>query len=321
MLLDFGSARQAIGAKSRSVTTVVTPGYAPIEQYSVRGNQGPWTDLYALGGVCYRALTGQVPDDATDRVRRDPLVPIGQVCGGQVSAATLGAIEWALQVDEEERPQSVEAWREALVDEAPSASEGLEVGSRAGKFWGGVVGLCLLLAGLGGYWALQETEEVQQVEAAQQTAAAQQAEEAARQAEIEQQREAAAQQAEEARQREEAAQQAEEAELEQQRTRAAHSRPRLYASARLRRSRLKQRGRPRSNGSGRQPCDRPKRRRRHSSERAAQQIGRRFKDCTQCPELVIVPAGSFTMGSAVFAAAGRNRRCASPSPLPWGSMK
>ena len=70
VLLDFGSARQAIGARSRSVTSIITPGYAPIEQYSSRGDQGPWTDIYALGGVCYRALTGEVPDDATDRMRR-----------------------------------------------------------------------------------------------------------------------------------------------------------------------------------------------------------------------------------------------------------
>ncbi len=114
VLLDFGSARQAIGAKSRSVTSIVTPGYAPIEQYSSRGRQGPWTDLYALGGVCYRALTGQVPEDATDRVRLDPLVPVSQRCAGRVSGAFLSAIDVALSVDEGDRPQSVGAWREAL---------------------------------------------------------------------------------------------------------------------------------------------------------------------------------------------------------------
>ena len=100
VLLDFGAARQAIGAKSRSVTSIVTPGYAPIEQYSSRGRQGAWTDLYALGGVCYRALTGQVPDDATDRVRHDPLVPVSQRCAGQASQAFLAAIDQALEVDE-----------------------------------------------------------------------------------------------------------------------------------------------------------------------------------------------------------------------------
>ena len=114
VLLDFGAARQAIGAKSRSVTSIVTPGYAPIEQYSSRGRQGAWTDIYALGGVCYRALTGDVPDDATDRVRHDPLVPVSQRCAGQASPAFLSAIDAALSVDEEDRPPSVGAWRAAL---------------------------------------------------------------------------------------------------------------------------------------------------------------------------------------------------------------
>ena len=128
VLLDFGAARQAVGAKSRSVTSIVTPGYAPIEQYSSRGHQGPWTDLYALGGVCYRALTGDVPEDATDRMRDDPLVPVAQRCAGRASAAFLSAVDWALSVDEGARPQNVGAWREAMevetaaevVDDVPS---------------------------------------------------------------------------------------------------------------------------------------------------------------------------------------------------------
>ena len=67
-----------------------------------------------MGGVCYRALTGDVPEDATDRVRHDPLVPIAQRCVGRVSAAFLSAVDWALSVDEGARPQSVGAWREAM---------------------------------------------------------------------------------------------------------------------------------------------------------------------------------------------------------------
>ena len=123
VLLDFGSARQAIGAKSRSVTSIVTPGYAPIEQYSSRGRQGAWTDIYALGGVCYRALTGQVPDDATDRLRDDPLVPVSQRCAGRVSGAFLSAIDGALSVDEGDRPQSVGAWREVMEGKAGEGQE------------------------------------------------------------------------------------------------------------------------------------------------------------------------------------------------------
>ena len=122
VLLDFGAARQAMGAKSRSVTSIVTPGYAPIEQYSSRGRQGAWTDIYALGGVCYRALTGETPDDATDRTRDDPLIPVSQRCAGRVSGTFLAAIDAALAVNEEDRPQSVEAWQAAM---AGDAKEGL----------------------------------------------------------------------------------------------------------------------------------------------------------------------------------------------------
>ena len=118
VLLDFGSARQAISARSRSVTSIITPGYAPIEQYSSRGDQGPWTDIYALGGVCYRALTGEVPEDATDRVRNDPLIPVSERYVGQASAGFLSAIDWALAVDEGDRPQSITEWRTKLEDDS-----------------------------------------------------------------------------------------------------------------------------------------------------------------------------------------------------------
>ena len=116
VLLDFGAARLAIGAKSRSVTSIVTPGYAPIEQYESRGNQGPWTDIYALGCVCYRALTGDVPVPAMDRVRRDPLIPVSERCKGRASHPFLAAIDHALQVDESARPQSASEWRAELGD-------------------------------------------------------------------------------------------------------------------------------------------------------------------------------------------------------------
>lgn len=128
VLLDFGAARQAIGAKSRSVTSIITPGYAPIEQYSKRGHQGVWTDIYALGAVCYHALSGQVPYDATDRVRVDPLEPAVDRCRNQATHGFLSAIDRALRVDERERPQSVEAWRKALEGEQADAPRDLPEG-------------------------------------------------------------------------------------------------------------------------------------------------------------------------------------------------
>ena len=133
VLLDFGAARQAVGAKSRSVTSIVTPGYAPIEQYSSRGRQGPWTDIYALGGVCYRALTGDVPEDATDRVRDDPLVPVAQRCADRASGAFLSAVDWALSVDEGDRPQRVGAWREAMEGAAAKGEKDADDATSVGR--------------------------------------------------------------------------------------------------------------------------------------------------------------------------------------------
>ena len=62
VLLDFGAARQAVGRRSQRLTTILTPGYAPIEQYDSKADDvGPWSDIYALGMVAYRcASAGQV---------------------------------------------------------------------------------------------------------------------------------------------------------------------------------------------------------------------------------------------------------------------
>ena len=120
VLLDFGAARQAIGSRSRSITSVVTPGYAPIEQYDTRGNQGPWTDIYALGAVAYKAVSGEAPPDVTERVRQDPMKPASEVCRGKYSEPLLNSIDWALSVEEESRPQDVASWRQSMTGEAPT---------------------------------------------------------------------------------------------------------------------------------------------------------------------------------------------------------
>ena len=79
VLIDFGSARQMVAARSRSVTALVTPGYAPLEQYSTHGKQGPWTDIYALSAVAYHCITGTVPLDAPGRVQGDSLALASEV--------------------------------------------------------------------------------------------------------------------------------------------------------------------------------------------------------------------------------------------------
>lgn len=114
VLIDFGAARQAIGSRSRPISTILTPGYAPYEQYFSSGNQGPWTDIYALGAVTYACLTGDAPHEAVQRAVEDPTTPTVEAAKGRGSKQFLEAIDWAIRPREADRPQSVDAWRAAL---------------------------------------------------------------------------------------------------------------------------------------------------------------------------------------------------------------
>ena len=113
VLLDFGSARQLMGS-NKELTAVISPGYAPFEQYHTQGKQGPWTDLYALGGVLYWMVSAQRPVEAAARVRKDIMAPAAQVAVASYSNQLLAAIDWALKPNEDERPQSVGEFRRAL---------------------------------------------------------------------------------------------------------------------------------------------------------------------------------------------------------------
>lgn len=114
VLIDFGAARQTLSTMTRSVMSVLTAGYAPIEQYATSGNQGPWTDIYAIGAVAYRALSGQKPVDAINRIRNDPMVPASSLGRGRYADSFLAAIDWALAVNPEDRPSSVAEFKRAL---------------------------------------------------------------------------------------------------------------------------------------------------------------------------------------------------------------
>ena len=123
VLIDFGAAREHMGRQSRSITAVLTPGYAPIEQYSAKGRQGPWTDVYALGALAYAALSGRAPDDATERMLEDRLVPVDAASATPVSGGLARAVEAALAVDMRQRPQDTGQWL-ALLSEGGAGTAG-----------------------------------------------------------------------------------------------------------------------------------------------------------------------------------------------------
>jgi serine/threonine protein kinase len=115
VLIDFGASRAHGAQAATNVTSIVSAGYSPFEQYG-GGNtkQGPWTDLYALAGTVYRVIAGRQPTDAIARMQGQPLTPAVEVGRGRYSEPVLAAIDRALSLDAKDRPQSVAEFRVLL---------------------------------------------------------------------------------------------------------------------------------------------------------------------------------------------------------------
>lgn len=123
VLIDFGSVHDTKKEKE-NITTLVSPGYTPHEQYVGKPElQGPWTDIYSLGATLYRCIYGINPVDAITRGNAllkkepDPLQPAINLMHGKYSSCLLKAIDHALAFDEKERPRNVREWHEELIGE------------------------------------------------------------------------------------------------------------------------------------------------------------------------------------------------------------
>lgn len=113
-LIDFGAARVATGDDNKSLTIMLKHGYAPEEQYRTKGSQGPWTDVYSICATMYRMLTGEVPEDAMDRLYQDKLKPVSQFqndCSPEINRIIMKG----LSVRADNRYQSIRELKKELV--------------------------------------------------------------------------------------------------------------------------------------------------------------------------------------------------------------
>lgn len=134
VLLDFGAAGHPVADDARSPTAILKPRYSPIEQYAQSRHleQGPWTDLYSIGALLEFLIEGVPPAAAPARAVRDDRRPLAgrQIPG--ISASFLAAVDWALEVLPQDRPQSVAQVRDALAGRRRVPAPGRDARPEAG---------------------------------------------------------------------------------------------------------------------------------------------------------------------------------------------
>lgn len=116
ILLDFGAAYHLddVGEKKAQV---ITPGFSPIEQYYATAKVGPWTDVYAIGASIRSCIEGKSPPSSVERHAKDTVEPATKLFSQRYPMHILEAIDWAMQIDAENRPQTAGELRDALTQQ------------------------------------------------------------------------------------------------------------------------------------------------------------------------------------------------------------
>lgn len=106
LLLDFGATKESLISNRASGPHTLTMGFAPLEQHR-HAHVGPWSDIYALGATMYACIAGKAPPNALEREKKDKLKPLYKTHGRLYSRSILETIDWCLQLDQLQRPQTI----------------------------------------------------------------------------------------------------------------------------------------------------------------------------------------------------------------------
>lgn len=147
-VIDFGAARFSTGEEEKTLSIILKPGYAPPEQYRSKSRQGPWTDIYALGAVLYRALTGIMPDESVNRMVSDNLKSPQEI-DPAIPEYLSNAVMRAMALNQELRFQNVNQFRMVLQNKEKVLDVATELKKRK-KFRGvgvAIISAVILLSG------------------------------------------------------------------------------------------------------------------------------------------------------------------------------
>ena len=150
-LLDFGAARFTGLDDEKTRTIVLKMGFAPPEQYRSKSQQGPYTDIYALGATLYRAITGQTPDESVNRQdsinhnEGDTLKPMSQFVEG-IPDYLDNAVLRAMALEPTLRFQNVQQMADALQNKKSYADLAREIRRRKRRRAVGIAASLVILA-------------------------------------------------------------------------------------------------------------------------------------------------------------------------------
>lgn len=116
LLLDFGAIQKFPRVRSNTRAKVLTKGFSPIEQCSNNGQLGPWSDIYAVGASMRSCLDAKTPVPAPERASKDTMIPATKAFKRKYSHAFLQAIDWAMEVEPKQRPQTAVDLQQALFE-------------------------------------------------------------------------------------------------------------------------------------------------------------------------------------------------------------